>query len=350
MRSSLLDGIHEFDSSSTSLKLWNNFVRTEASAGFNHQFEWKLINELEFGHDTHYIASVSEGKIVGILPLILIRSRLFGKILCSLPFVNYCGPATRNPDVERQMLAYAYEIAEREKTDYFEIRALRICDNELPRSHDKVSMTVRLADDPDIIWGAFKSKHRNNIRRVYKAGLRVESGHIELLDAFYELLSRSWRDLGTPIYSKQFFASVLDSFGSKVKIFIAYQGDTPVAGAFNGYCGNTVEGMWAGSAAEHRRLQSNYVLYWEMIKAACEEGFENFHLGRTSVDSGGEAFKRKWNAEVKQLYWQYFLPQGGDLSHLDVKNPKYKLAIETWKKLPVRLTQLVGPLVARSIP
>jgi lipid II:glycine glycyltransferase (peptidoglycan interpeptide bridge formation enzyme) len=163
-------------------------------------------------------------------------------------------------------------------------------------------------------------------------------------------MCHSWRALGTPIYKKRFFRTILEAFGEKTRIFIVYKDNTPIATAFNGYHNDTVEGMWAGVMPEHRRLNSNFVLYWEMIKHACDSGLSEFHLGRSSVDSGGEVFKKKWGAVAHQLYWQYYLPRGGELPQLNVKNPKYQMAISAWRKLPLWTTRLIGPLLARSIP
>jgi FemAB-related protein (PEP-CTERM system-associated) len=338
------------DTNRESFEIWNRYVKEAPTASFYHQFEWKSVNETEFQHTTFYIASTNAGQIDGILPLVLIRSRLFGRILCSLPFVNFCGPAALTPDVEKDLLKRAYEIADEQKVDYLEIRGLRIHDEQLPNSQNKVSMTVRLSADPDDLWSGFQSKHRTAIRRVYKSGLHVRFGREDMLDTFYDVMCHSWRSLGTPIYRKQYFQSILRAFGDQVLIFVAYKGDLPVAAAFNGYCGNTVEGMWAGALPQFRRLQSNYVLYWEMIKKSCEDGFELYHLGRTSAGSGGEAFKKKWRADSRQLYWQYYLPGGGNMPELNVDNPKYKYAIRVWQKLPLWVTKAAGPLLARNIP
>ena len=211
-------------------------------------------------------------------------------------------------------------------------------------------MTISLDSNPDTIWSSFTSKHRKNIRRAYKNNLRVESGQFELLNTFYDLLCRSWRGLGTPIYRKKFFERILDAFGQDVLIHVAFKDDTPVATALTGHFRGTVEGMWAGSPIEYRNVQSNYVLYWEMIKTACEMGSEHFHLGRSSTGSGSESFKKKWSADTRQLYWQYYLPEGGPMPELNVDNPRYKNAIRLWQMMPVWMTRLVGPTIARSIP
>ncbi len=350
MDETLKDGIHSLGSNQENLRLWNRYVGEAPIAGFHHLFEWKEIYEREFQHQTFYVASVNQDKVDGIFPLVLMRSRVFGNILCSLPFASLGGPSATDLNIRRSLLKRAYEIATEEKVDYLEIRGYDVCDETLPHLQNKISMSVPLANDPDDLWNAFKSKHRNNIRRVYKSGLHVRSGHADMLDTFYDIMCDSWRTLGTPIYRKQYFRSILDAFDNQARIFVAYQGQIPVATAFNGYCGNTVEGMWAGTIADHRKLQSNYVLYWEMIKDACEQGFEHFNLGRTPVESGGESFKRKWGADSQQLYWQYFLPKRGDIPQLNVSNPKYALAIKVWKNLPLWVTRTIGPIIAKNIP
>ena len=124
----------------------------------------------------------------------------------------------------------------------------------------------------------------------------------------------------------------------------------PVATAFNGYYGGTVEGLWAGVSTRHKRLQPNYVLYWEMIKDACESGYRIYHLGRSTAVSSGETFKKKWNATPKQLYWQYYLGRINEIPSLNVQNSKFKLAIRTWRTLPLGLTNFLGPFVAKNIP
>jgi lipid II:glycine glycyltransferase (peptidoglycan interpeptide bridge formation enzyme) len=105
-----------------------------------------------------------------------------------------------------------------------------------------------------------------------------------------------------------------------------------------------------GTIKEYRKLQPTYILYWEMIKDCCERGYSSFHLGRSTADSTGETFKKKWNAEVKQLYWQYYMPDGNEMPQLNVDNTKYKLAIDAWKKLPLPVAGFLGPLISKSIP
>jgi FemAB-related protein (PEP-CTERM system-associated) len=330
--------------------IWDNFLDYQSDASFYHLYYWRAINKTNFGHKTYYLAATNNDSFIGIFPLVFLNSHIFGKILCSLPFVNYGGPCCINEAVESKLLQEAIDIAKDCNVDYLELRTKKIVDNSLHTSTHKISMTLELDSDPDIIWNQFSSKHRTNIRRVYKNNINVTTGGIEYLDTFYDLLVETWRDLGTPIYKKDYFYSILNSFPELTRIFICSHKNNPIAAAFNGYYKNTVEGMWAAAPVRFRSLQPNYVMYWEMIKDACERGFNKYHLGRSTVDSGGEQFKKKWNAVQTQLYWQYYLCRASKIPQLNVQNKKYKTAIKIWRKLPISLTAYLGPILARSIP
>jgi FemAB-related protein (PEP-CTERM system-associated) len=331
-------------------KRWDAYLHETSRGSFYHLFGWRLINAKNFNHTSYYLAAVEGEHLRGIMPLTLISSRLFGRILCSLPFVNYGGPCTDDHAASSALVDTASCLADRKRSDYLEIRASDELPVDLPNSQHKVSMTIPLDSDPGRLWDGFTSKHRTNIRRAYKNDLQVVSGGPELLDSFYAVISESWRSLGTPIYRKDYFRSILDEFPDFTRIFVCRHRGRAIAAAFNGYFNGTVEGMWAGVHQQFRQLQPNYVLYWAMIEDACERGFRHFHLGRSSIDSGGESFKKKWNAEARQLYWYYYLPRGGSLPRLNVTNPKYELAISLWRRLPTKVTTLIGPLIAKSIP
>jgi FemAB-related protein (PEP-CTERM system-associated) len=329
---------------------WDTFLNEREGATFYHLYGWKEITESCFGHQCHYLAAVCSGEIVGVLPLVTVKSLLFGSILCSLPFVNFGGICAIPGEAESLLLNEAKEIVKRDKIAYLELRAARMTSESLPTSEHKVSMTLSLDTDPEHIWNNFKTKQRTEIRRAFKNDLRVISGGTELLDTFFSILAIGWQSLGTPLYRKSYFKTILDTFPDKTRIFVVYHQNMPVAAAFNGYHNGTVEGMWLGIVPHFRNLQPNNVLYWEMIKHACEHKMKQFHFGRSSVGSGGEFFKKKWQATPKQLYWQYYLGTAKSIPQLNVDNPKYGLAIKAWKKLPLELTKIIGPYIAAGIP
>jgi FemAB-related protein (PEP-CTERM system-associated) len=267
-----------------------------------------------------------------------------------MPFVNYGSACADKDEIEVQLVEYACKLTNEIGAKYLEIRSQKSTLTNLAESKNKISLTLKLDKDYDNLWNKYKSKHRTNIRRVYKNGVTVKKGGEELLPDFYYILSKSWRDLGTPIYSQEYFRKIFKHFHHSINIFVAYIEGVPVAAALNGYYKGTVEGMWLGLDNQYRKYQPSYVLYWEMIKDACIRGCSIYHLGRSSVDSGGESFKKKWNAETKQLYWQYYLNKIEGMPNLNPQNPKYKLVINVWRKLPLKLTQVLGPLISKYIP
>jgi FemAB-related protein (PEP-CTERM system-associated) len=329
---------------------WDAYATTAPGASYYHRFAWKRINERAFSHQTAFLAAMDGGRITGILPLVRVSSWLFGNIACSMPFVNYGGPVADSPEIERALLAEARRVCDTWKVAYCELRARHHLGDDIPSSQHKVSLTLALDKDPETHWNGFKTGHRQDIRRGHKHGLVARVGGVELLDPFFEVMSESWRNLGTPLYSRHYFRLILDALGESTRLCVIYAGDDPAAAAFDGLHGGTVEGLWMGSKAKYRKLLVTYVLYWELIKDACERGYTRFHFGRSSVDSGGEAFKKKWNASIEPLYWHYLLRTRTEIPSLNVNNPRYQLAIDTWRRLPVPVTRLIGPSIARSIP
>lgn len=329
---------------------WDAYTLANPHASFYHRYAWKRLNEQALGHRTFYLAAVDGDALTGIFPLVLVQSRLFGRILCSMPFVNYGGPCARDAATTERLTESAIRIADAERVDYLEIRSLHALPGDLRSSLHKVSMTIALQSDSEALWSAFTSKHRTAIRRAYKNDLHAAQGGLELVDDFYRVLAETWRGHGTPIYAKRYFTDILHALPEHARIHVVYVGKEPVAAAFNGHHNGVVEGLWAGNRPRFEHAQATYVLYWEMIKRACEDGFHTYHLGRSTADSGGEFFKKKWNAQAKQLYWQYYLPGGGDLPRLNVDNPKYRLAIALWRRLPIRITTAIGPRLANFIP
>jgi len=267
-----------------------------------------------------------------------------------MPFLNFGGICADNVEIEKLLMCEGERILRDQKGDYLELRHLKQSSIAILSKSHKVSMTLELNRDPDVLWNKFTTKHRTSVRRAGKNELEIKIGKRELLKDFYNIMCRGWRDLGTPVYPFSFFSNIMDQLEDSLEIYVVLHEGEPIATAFNGLYKDTVEGMWASSIREFAKLQANYFLYWEMIKRACLQGYKWYHLGRSTAESGGEFFKEKWNAILKPLYWEYILNKAQKIPELNVDNPKYQLAIRLWRKLPVGLTQKIGPYLAKNIP
>jgi FemAB-related protein (PEP-CTERM system-associated) len=328
---------------------WNDYVHGSARASFYHRAEWRGINE-RLGLGSCYLGAVDGGRFVGVLPMLHLKSLLIGNLACSMPFVNYGGPAGDSDAIEQRLLDEASLVADEWGVEYLEIRSQRHLGDRFPCSDHKVSMTIELDPDPEVVMNRFKREHRHEIRRAAKRGFVTKFG-ADLVDDFYAVLAESWRELGTPIFTPHYLRAVLDAFPNESIVCVVYDQDgRAAAGAFGALHNGVVEGMWLGMRAKYRQQLVGYVLYWELIKNACESGAKTFHLGRSTKDSGAEVFKKKWNADAMQLYWHYVLRTRNEIPRLNPSNPKYRLAIRTWQKLPVSVTKVLGPYIAKHIP
>jgi FemAB-related protein (PEP-CTERM system-associated) len=171
-----------------------------------------------------------------------------------------------------------------------------------------------------------------------------------LLDDFYTVFARNMRDLGTPVYSRSLFASMLSTFPGDARVHVVRLHGQPVAGAFSYAYGRVIEVPSAASLREHRALCPNHLMYWSIIGAAIDEGRTVFDFGRSSPNDGTYRFKEQWGAAAEQLWWEYRLTDGATVPGDDRQSAKFHATIEAWKRLPLSVATLIGPRIARSVP
>jgi FemAB-related protein (PEP-CTERM system-associated) len=329
---------------------WNNYVDENPDASIYHRAEWKDLIFDTFGHKgIYFMAQDNNGKVAGILPLIHIKSRLFGNFLVSMPYFNYGGAIADHPHIEHELIHAANDHAASLDADHVEYRD-DINRDWLPVSMGKVNMLLALPDSGDTLWHGFSPKLRAQIRRPQYENPDVILGGVECLDDFYDVFSRNMRDLGTPVYSKVFFRNILERFPDRCRLLIIGLHGRPVAAGFLTGHKDTLEIPWASTIRQVNHLSMNMLLYWSALNFAIEQHYKYFDFGRSSRDSGTYRFKQQWGAQPRQLYWHYWLKQGNALPSLNPGNPKYAMAIATWRRLPLWITKYLGPPIVKYIP
>jgi serine/alanine adding enzyme len=329
---------------------WNHYVKSNPAASIYHRGEWKELIRKTFGHHGHYFAARnSEGQIIGILPLFRLDSRLFGNFMVSMPYFNYGGAIADHPKIEQQLMQAAAEHAADLGVSHIEYRD-DIPRDSLPSRTEKVNMILTLPGSHDALWQAFTPKLRAQIRRPQREKPQVLQGGKEYLKDFYAVFTRNMRDLGTPVYSRDFFGNILASFPDACRILVIRLDNRPVAAGFLIGHRDRLEIPWASTISDVNHLSINMLLYWEVLKYAIDRQFGQFDFGRSSKDASTYRFKRQWGARPLQLYWHYWLKQGEDLPALNPDNPRYALAIKIWRRLPLFITTGLGPLIVRNLP
>lgn len=330
-------------------KEWNQYVNRNPAASVYHLAEWREVINKSFNHTCFYFyAHDSSMKIKGILPLVRLKSRLFGDFMVSMPYFNYGGAIADHPQIEEMLVQHANTFANGLDLNHIEYRD-DITKAQMAERTDKVNMFLPLPSDQDALWQSFSPKLRSQIKRPQRENTQISHGDLDLLDEFYSIFARNMRDLGTPVYGKRFFRHILLAFPGQSSILTVKLDNKPVAGAFLIGYKDRLEIPWASTIRSVNHLSINMLMYWEVLCFAIQNKYQYFDFGRSSIDSGTYKFKAQWGAQPKQLYWHYWL-NNRDMPSLNPSNPKYKLMISVWKKLPIWLTRLAGPAIVKNLP
>ncbi|MCL6566706.1 MAG: FemAB family PEP-CTERM system-associated protein [Acidobacteriia bacterium] len=329
---------------------WEEFVQREASATSYHRWGWKQVMERAFGWPTFYLLARQGDQVTGVLPLVWQKSLLFGSFLTSLPFLNGGGIVARDPAVARSLLQAAIRLADELGVQHLELRQRTQPDWDLPTRTHKVALLCELEPDADRRFASLPHKVRTDIRKSMSYGLTAEFGGRELLEAFYGVFSRNMRDLGTPVYSRSFFEQILAAFPQESFICVVRHNGAPIAGSFLTAFRDTVEAGWSASLYAYLHMKPNMFLYWSILAEMGRRGYRWFDFGRSTVGSGTYRFKKQWGTMEQPLYWSYWTRAGEPLPALSPENPRYRLAIRLWQKLPLAVTNCLGPRIVRCLP
>ena len=305
-------------------KRWDDYAMQSDAASCYHLTAWKDVITENFGHKSYYLLAEYCNKVAGILPLFHMKSILFGNFIVSLPYFNYGGVCADDPSISRKLIESAIAIARNVNATHIEMRHAEPISTEMPVKTAKVSMRLSLSNDRDLLWKSFSSKLRSQVRKPEKIGMYSQIGKEEELDSFYKVFSTNMRDLGTPVYSRHFFRNIIRKFSNSTWICSVYAKDgTPVASGFLLGFKDRLEIPWASSLRKYNHLSPNMLLYWTALQFACENKYNFFDFGRSTRGEGTYKFKEQWGAKPVQLYWHYWLKNGGPLPELNPKNPKY---------------------------
>ncbi|MBE0669595.1 MAG: FemAB family PEP-CTERM system-associated protein [Anaerolineales bacterium] len=334
------------DSGKVDAYVWN-----QEKANLYHDSRWGRIAEECFGHKYYVLLSENaRGDIRGMLPLVHIKSWIFGNFLVSMPYFNYGGVCADDEPTQERLIEEAVRLARDLKAQHIEFRQENSLNNGFPEKTHKVSMRLGLPASPDELWKSFPSKLRTQIKVPQKSGMTVKIGRRDELESFYTVFSHNMRHLGTPVYPKGFFAGILRSFPENTWICSVYAGNAPVASGFLAGFRNRLEIPWASSIRTYNRLSPNMLLYWSCLKTACEKGFTVFDFGRSTAGESTYRFKEQWGAMPSPMVWSYWVRADGKMPDLTPGNPKYQFAIDLWKRLPLAVTRTLGPRIVKNIP
>jgi FemAB-related protein (PEP-CTERM system-associated) len=329
---------------------WNAYVDQHPDGTGDHAWDWREIFAGVFGHEPMYLAARREDSVTGILPLVRFKSRLFGRFVVSLPFLNYGGVLASDNISRDALIMKAGDVAREFGASHVELRHRTHTIDTLACRQHKLALRRELPSASNDLERTIDRKARNQVRKARKDGLTATTGGAELVNDFYDVFASNMRDLGTPVYSKRFFSEALRLFATATRIHLVRAGEVTVAAAISMRHRDTLLIPWASSLRNYRQHCPNMLLYWTMLEHATATGVRTFDFGRSSPESGTHHFKLQWGATATPLHWEYLLLTRSAVPDHGPTNTSFAAAIAVWQRLPLWVTKAIGPAIVRNIP
>jgi len=329
---------------------WDAFVAAHPDGTFFHQVAWADIIRRAFGHTPHYLVAKRAGAVVGVLPLVHQRSLLFGQSLISVPFCVYGGPLALDEAALAALTEAAEQLMQRLGLGVMEWRG-RLPMAEAPgwQVRDDLYVTFRktFTADDDANLKAIPRKQRAMVRKGIDRGLtsRVDRD----VDGLYRIYAESVRNLGTPVFTKRYFHILAEVFGEALNVLTVLEGDQPRAAVLNFIWRDEILPYYGGGTAEARACYANDFMYWEVMRHSAAQGLRLFDYGRSKVGTGAYAFKKNWGFTPEPLPYRYRLAEGAAIPDHNPLNPKYRLFIAAWRRLPLFAANRLGPPIVRGL-
>lgn len=330
------------------IERWDRFVESNSNGTFFHRAGWKEVVEQSFGHKCYFLYGEENGEIRGVLPLVHVKSRLFGSSLISTGFTVGGGSLADRPETLDTLDRRALLLADEVGADVIEYRGgIRPRSGWIDKTELYVNFCKRIDADSERNMSVIPRKQRAMVRKAIKGGLVSETDRTA--DRLYEIYAESVRNLGTPVFARTFFDNLLRVFHKSLDIVTCLDRGRPVASVMNFYFRDTVLPYFGGGTRQAREYAGNDFMYWEVMRRACERGFRRYDFGRSKRGTGAYSFKKNWGFEPEPLTYQFWLRRGDQVPDINPLNPKYRLMIAMWKRLPLPIAKLVGPPIARCL-
>ena len=328
---------------------WDAFVLATPAATFCHRAGWQRVIERAFGHRTHYAYTERDGQVTGVLPLTEIRSRLFGHALVSNAFCVYGGPVATDEESHRALVDYATGLLGSTGAEHLEFRSAEAQSPPGWLVKDALYVTFRreISADHEKNLTAVPRKQRAEIRKGIANALTARVGHDAR--ALHRVYGESVRNLGTPVFPRRYFELLCDEFGDDAEILVVEAAGEPVSAVLSFSFRDEVLPYYGGGTIAARERRGNEIMYWEVMKRAADRGCRIFDFGRSKIDTGAYNFKKYWGFTPTPLNYEFKLRTGDTIPDVNPLNPKYRLFIEAWKRLPMPIANFVGPYLVRNL-
>ncbi|MGE5178125.1 MAG: FemAB family XrtA/PEP-CTERM system-associated protein [Bacteroidota bacterium] len=329
---------------------WDAFLQGRPEATLFHRMPWQRAAARTFGYRFRGLLALRDGRPAGALPLFQVPGFPMGTSLISTPLAVYGGVVAEDSAAGAALLHAAHDMGERLGAHYVELRdGMRFAG--LPAKDLYVTFRRPIGPDHDANFAQIRGKQRTSIRAAQKRGLTHRAGGAELIDRFYPIYSHSVRNLGTPVYPKRLFRHVMEEHpGEASGILLVEAEGKVVAAVLSLFDAGHVLPYYAGTLHSAYRYSASDYMYWSLMCLAADRGCTVFDFGRSKVESGAYHYKRHWGLEPTPLAYQYDLVRDRAVPDLSPRNPRFSVAIQLWKVMPLPIAERIGPAIVRYFP
>ena len=206
---------------------------------------------------------------------------------------------------------------------------------------------------------------RRRVRISFRVGIRIVDvledglafgvelivgvGRGQAVERFFDAYASSVHRLGTPVFSKRYFATLKEVFASDCEVQTILLEGQLIASVMSFYFRDEVLPYYGGGAPASRDVAGNDFMYWELMRRACERGLRVFDYGRSKQGTGSFDFKKNWGFEPQPLHYEYKLIKADGVPDHNPLNPKYQMFIRAWKKMPLPMANLIGPHIVKYL-
>ncbi|MGH7119427.1 MAG: FemAB family XrtA/PEP-CTERM system-associated protein [Acetobacteraceae bacterium] len=327
---------------------WDAFVYARPDGTFFHRAAWRHVIARAFAHQACYLLAEQDGAITGVLPLVHVKTRLFGNGLVSVPFCVYGGPLAADDETAQVLAREAAQLMLKSGAQFCEFRFLHSSGSGWPESGTLYeTFRKRLPATEEAVLQSIPRKQRAVVRKGITSGLRARVDREA--DRFFGLYAESVHNLGTPVFPRRYFRLLLDLFVESAEVLTVEDSGRAVSAVLCFRFRDEILPYYAGGGRDARGRGGHDFMYWEVMRRAVARGLDLFDFGRSKIGTGAHAFKKNWGFQPAPLHYRHFLAPGARMPENNPLNPKYRLLIAAWKKMPLPLANLIGPHLVRGL-
>jgi FemAB-related protein (PEP-CTERM system-associated) len=329
----------------------DSFVAGWPGAEFFHRPQWSRAVERGCGQKSHFLVAEDQaGALAGCLPLTEIRSFLFGHALVSAGFGTGGGILASDGAAVEALAEAAWALARSLGCGSVELRGGALPEGWERREGVYSGFSTALPADPEALLPALTKRQRYEVKKAMARGLEVTAGNDRRhVDGFYHVYRECVRNLGTPVFPAALFEAMADEYGEDCDVLIVWKDGRPVAANFNIYHQGTGQCHWGGGTAEAKACRANDVMMYAQMRHLAERGCTRADFGRSKLGTGPYERKKCWHLDERPLVYAVRTAEGKAPRDVNPLSPKYRLQVELWKRLPLRLANFVGPHIARGL-